>query len=267
MFNQQIHETINETLNETINETIPININNNTILLVEPRIIEYIPLLIESYHNHLKDWNIVFYCGIDKKQYWKPLLHNCVEIRELNVDNFHTPSQYSYFMKQPELWESLYGDYVLTIQTDTMIMNIEPYTIDYFIQLNKSYIGGNMNFRWNELSREKIHFDQYNFNGGLSLRKRLDMIKIIKTFPPALLNNKFIYSSSIETDPEDVYFTIGCYKLGLPVGDDEPSSHFAVHKIFKCGGFFGFHQPCISIKQDIIKCYPEINQYHSYLFR
>lgn len=236
----------------------------NTILLVEPRIIEYIPSLIETYHKYLVDWNFIFYCGKGKKQYWKSLLNNYIEIRELDVDNFNTPSKYSFFMKQKQLWESLYGDYVLTIQTDTMIMNIEPYNIDYFINLNKSYIGGNMNFRWNELSRESIYFDNYNFNGGLSLRKRLDMIKVIETFPPVLFNDKTIYSSKIETDAEDVYFTIGCYKLGMTLGDDDASSHFAVHKIVK-NGFFGFHQPCLSIKQDIINMYPELR--NSYLFR
>jgi hypothetical protein len=39
-------------------------------------------------------------------------------------------------------------------------------------------------------------------------------------------------------DAEDVYFTIGCYKLALPVGDDEQCSHFSVHNYLK-DGFFG----------------------------
>jgi hypothetical protein len=89
------------------------------------------------------------------------------------------------------------------------------------------------------------------------------MIKVIESFPPILFDDKTIYSSNIETDPEDVYFTLGCYKLGMPVGDDEESSHFAVHKILK-NGFFGFHQPSLDFKQHIIELYPELN--NSYLF-
>jgi hypothetical protein len=145
-----------------------------------------------------------------------------------------------------------------------MIMSIEPYNINYFVNLNKSYIGGNMNFKWNELHREGIEFKNYNFNGGLSLRKREDMIKVIENFPPILFNDATIYSSNVETDPEDVYFTIGCYKLGLSIGDDEESSHFAIHKIIK-NGFFGFHQPENSIKNTIINVYPELK--NTYLFQ
>jgi hypothetical protein len=42
----------------------------------------------------------------------------------------------------------------------------------------------------------------------------------------------------LQTDAEDVYFAIGCYKLGMPVGDDDQSSHFSVHNYLK-HGFFG----------------------------
>ncbi len=263
LLNLPFENEINITENITENINIIKNINKNTILLIEPRIIDNVPSIIEKYHKYLFDWNFVFYCGKNKKQHWESLLNDYVEIRELDVDNFNTPSQYSFFMKQKELWESLYGDYVLTIQIDTMIMNIEPYNIDYFIKLNKSYIGGNMDFRWIELCRENISFERYNFNGGLSLRKRLDMIKVIESFPPILFNDITIYSSDIQTDPEDVYFTIGCHKLGMLIGDDEESSHFAVHKILK-NGFFGFHQPSLNIKNDIIQLFPELS--NSYLF-
>jgi hypothetical protein len=236
----------------------------NTILLVEPRMLNEIPDVIKRYRAHLPDWNVVFYCGKDTKSYWESKLEKYVELRELEVHNFDTPGRYSFFLKQKEVWESLYGDFILTIQADTMIMSIEPYDINYFIKLNKSYIGSNMNFKWYEIKREGVDFNYYNFNGGLSLRKRKDMIKIIEHFPPQLLDDTHVYSSHIETDPEDVYFTLGCYRLGLPVGDDEESSHFSIHKIYK-HAFFGFHQPCTSLKDDILTFHPELT--HSYLFK
>ena len=37
------------------------------------------------------------------------------------------------------------------------------------------------------------------------------------------------------------YFTIGCYRLELPLGDDEASSHFAVHSFYK-EAYFGIHR-------------------------
>ena len=120
-----------------------------------------------------------------------------------------------------------------------------------------------MNFEWNEIKREKIDFKYFNFNGGLSLRKRNDMIKVIESFPQHLFDGTNVYSSAISTDPEDVYFTLCCRKLGLPVGDDEESSHFAVHKIYKTA-FFGFHQPCVHLKSTILSFHPELQ--NSYLF-
>ena len=216
----------------------------NTVLLIEPRILDIIPSLITEYYKHLGDnWNYVFYCGKDTSCYWKPKVEKYVEIRELNVYDFPLSNQYNDFMKQRIIWESLYGEYVLTIQTDTWPTNIPPYSINYFINLNKSYIGGNMEYIWNEFKRDGIHIEPRNFNGGLSLRKRNDMIRIIDKFPPEPTMWLSAESAKMETDAEDCYFTMGCYKLGLPIGDDFESSHFAIHSIYR-DKFFGIHQPC-----------------------
>ena len=142
-------------------------------------------------------------------------------------------------MKTKELWQSLYGNYVLTFQADTYILNEKPYTIDYFINMNKSYIGGNMEHGWNELIREKLSINYRNFNGGLSLRKRKDMVNIIEQFgtEPTVHN-----SQKMQTDPEDVYFTLGCYKLNLPIGDDVECLYFCCNRIWT-EYFFGVHKP------------------------
>ena len=163
-----------------------------------------------------------------------------IEVRELKVNNFTIP-EYSDFMKSKELWETLYGEFVLTFQLDTYILNKEPYTIDYFMKLNKSYIGGNMDHGWNELLREKMYINYRNFNGGLSLRKRQDMIKIINTFGTELTKNNYD-SNKMQTDAEDVYFTIGCYMLKLSIGDTVECMHFCVNRIY-VDGFFGVHKP------------------------
>jgi hypothetical protein len=199
--------------------------SKNTLLLIEPRINMYIFNILKRALNVLKDdWNYVFYCGKGCENYWKKILPPIIELRELDVDNLNGVT-YSNLCKSRSLWDSLYGDFVLTIQLDAWIQNDPPYTIDYFINLNKSYIGGNMDYDWGGLLQD---VPIKNFNGGLSLRKREDMIRIIDNIP------------STDDLMEDVYFTMGCYKLGLSVGDDKPSSHFAVHSIFK-SRCFGYH--------------------------
>ena len=229
------------------------NKNKNTVLLIEPRFEQNILYLLANTHNKLgNDWNYVFYCGKSYLSDWKRILPNFIEIRPLDHDNFENSRLYSDFCKKRELWESLYGDYVLTIQLDTWIQNLEPYTIDYFIKLNKAFIGGNMSYTWSYFDKINIHHSVRNFNGGLSLRRRVYMIYVTINYPalPTLDDQ-----SNFLTEHEDVYFTMGCIKINLPIGDDEESSHFSLHTIYH-DKFFGIHQPNEEIKKRLEKLYP-----------
>ncbi len=218
------------------NEMIKIQ-NKNTALIVEPRLIEDLPRIILDYYNKLgTSWHIVFYCGKGLKKYYKSkLIPVHIEIRELEVNNF-TADEYSTFFKRLDLWENLYGNYVLVFQYDTYILNKAPYNIDYYIYLNQSYIGGNMAYKWLEfedLPIEERPKEPSNYNGGLSLRNRLHMIQII---------NYMGYSHYAE----DVYFTIGCIKLNLKFGNIKECNNFAIHTIYY-NNYFGIHKPISGI--------------------
>ena len=234
--------------------------NKNTVLLIEPRFKEEIKLILANTFNKLgKSWNYVFYCGKSFLETWREKLPNFIEIRPLENDNFENTKLYSDFCKQKELWESLYGNFVLTIQLDTWIMNLDPYNIEYFINLNKSFIGGNMEYTWGYFDKIDLKHDIRNFNGGLSLRKRLDMISVIENFPPL---NTLDDRSDFLTEHEDVYFTYGCIKLNLLFGNNNESTHFSLHTIFK-DKYFGIHQP----NENIIKELKKTNPYLLYLNR
>jgi hypothetical protein len=233
----------------------------NTALIVEPRDLEKLPLIINHFHITLGDtWKVVFYCGKGLSNKWKNLLYKAIEVRELDVENY-TTTQYSDLLKTSEIWESLYGEYVLIFQADAWIINKAPYTIDYFTQMNKSYIGGNMCYKWIELQKD---ISSWNFNGGLSLRKRNDMITIIKTFPPIKTQDNppdnFLENGGtlppIEVLAEDVYFVSGCYRLNLPVGDTYECEFFAIHTIYK-NEFFGVHKPSWYVRQYLVNSHPE----------
>jgi len=223
-----------------------------TALLIEPRRLERLPSIIQHFQRVLPDWQFVFYCGKSAK--WSAAELPGVEIRELPTDNF-TSEEYSNFCKSPDLWKSL-GPYVLVFQSDTWIMNTEPYTIDFFLKRNKSFTGGNMYYHWEEMKAANIFPTYRNFNGGLSLRKRDDMLKILYAFPPRPTNNS---SAAHEEMAEDVYFTIGCYKLDLPVGCHEEDSHFALHTVPK-DAYFGIHQPTAEVKEHVLAVFPEAAQ-------
>jgi hypothetical protein len=236
--------------------------NKNTVLLIEPRFKnEIIYILANAYNKLGNNWNYVFYCGKSFKSNWETILPNFIEIRPLENDNFDNTKLYSDFCKKKELWESLYGKYVLTIQLDTWIMNHEPYNISFFINLNKSYIGGNMEYTWGYFDKINLHHDNRNFNGGLSLRNRLDMLKVIETYPPLpTLDDR----SSFLTEHEDVYFTFGCIDLKLPIGDDIESSFFSLHNIYRYK-YFGIHQPSDKVKQKVKKTNPYLKYINTFL--
>lgn len=234
----------------------------NTALIVEPRDMKRIPLIINHFLFTLgANWKIVFYCGSGLKAKWVSKVNKEVEIRELPVSNFNA-SQYSDLLKSRELWDTLYGEFVLVFQTDAWIMNEPPYTIDYFLSRNKSYIGSNMCYRWEHIEF-KTNF--WNYNGGLSLRKRKDMIKIIDTYPPLntldhppLGQEELSKNNPMETYAEDVYFVVGCNRLGLEMGDsDEEFNCFSIHTIFYPRAF-GIHKPSPFAKSKLIQLYPEI---------
>jgi len=238
----------------------------NTMLIVEPRKLPGLASIINKFRETLgKNWNYVFYCGNDAKGYWATTdLHKDIEVRPLDVNNFPNHCEYSDFMKSKKLWESLEGEFVLTTQADCWLINEGKYTIDYFIKKNVSYIAGNMCYGWYELERDNINLPHKNLNGGLSLRKRADMLKVIDAYPPMPSAWSNLDSKGLPEDSEDVYFAIGCVKLGLKIGDDEDSTHFSLHSIYK-DDFFGIHQPRKEFGERLNNKFPELKYKNPYL--
>lgn len=238
----------------------------NTALIVEPRFLKHLPFVINDYYKKLgTKWKFVFFCGVGLKNIWIELLQNDnIEIREL-TNNCYKYNEYCDFIKSRYLWENLTGKYVLLFTPGSSIRNEDPFTIDFFMSLNKSYIGGNQFYQWNEMTRENIFPQHKNFQGGLSLRKRKDMIKIIDTFGTSKTLENLSQSKNLQTDAEDVYFTIGCYKLGLSVGNDEICSHFSIHTILK-NKSFGFNRLEEGYYLNLIQGYDNICD-NLYLFK
>jgi hypothetical protein len=80
------------------------------------------------------------------------------------------------------------------------------------------------------------------------------MIDIIKHFEPQQTCNP---ATTMQDSMEDVYFTLGCYNLGYPLGDDAISSHFAVHTIYH-PQFFGIHQLNHHTRSSLLNQFPEL---------
>lgn len=233
----------------------------HTAVIVEPRYLERIPAILEHFRTTLgSEWKIVFYCGRGLKAQWGLLVSSEIEIRELDVSTM-SPVEYSDFFKRKDFWTSLQGEYVLVFEANSWIINKEPCTIDYFINMNHSYIGANMSYMWHSLIRDKLYNSDKmrNYCGGLSLRKRQDMLRILDEFPPEPTYTTPSESPRHATDPEDVYFVLGCYKLNLSIGDDNKCREFALHS-YPCPQFFGIYSPDIPLKMHINNIYPDISK-------
>jgi len=226
----------------------------NTALLIEPRKMDLCAAVIRNFQEVLgKDWKFIFLCGAGMTSYYIQLLNDLpfpVELWELNVTNLAC-DQYNNLLTSRELWEITESEFVLIFQTDTWLNKNCSRTIDeYFIY---SYVGGNRDYEWKELtSLSEPYNPRGPFNGGLSLRRRLDMIRIIDHFQT--LDVKF---------GEDVMFTMGCYMLGLPIGDSGLADTFCIHS-FLIPDPFGFHIQSHNEKvlQEAIQCFPDLQ--HSF---
>ena len=229
-------------------------------LIVEPRKLEKLDKIITHVYNKLNNnskynWEILFYCGKGLKTYYLSLFHNIkINIIELDTNNFED-IEYNDFLKSLSLWNNINSEYTLVFQADCYIFNNPPYTVDYFMDKNYSYIGGNMSYTWRELEHHNFNSEFRNFNGGLSLRKTKDMINIIQTFQPQPSIKEI---DKLESYGEDVYFTIGAYKLNLKIGNTEDDQYFACHSIItdKC---FGIHNSDMFLdKKRLLEIYPEV---------
>jgi len=240
--------------------------NKNTVLLIEPRFsIQALYILANTFSKiGAEKWKYVFYCGSSFANQWREILPQCVEIRPLDTDNFADIRLYSDFCKNAALWDSLYGDFVLTIQLDCWILSQGAYTIDFFVNKNKSFIGGNMDYDWAAFAIFGFPVNKTNmtFNGGLSLRKRKDMLAIIQRYPPEkTLDSR----TSVLSEHEDVYFVYGCMKMNLPLGNDKDCTHFSIHGIprDKC---FGIHKPETDEVKDSLRVkYPHLITLNKFL--
>lgn len=231
---------------------------NNTLLIVEPRYDLFLLKVIKQFIQTTGWLHLVFYCGNGLKDTWTKKFNEyqihgkIIELPDKNLNAY----TYSDLLKSRHVWESIETEYVLVFQLDTWTDKkySKTYDLNYFIDKSYSYIGGNMSYPWYELKCNGINFKRNNFNGGLSLRRTKHMLDIIDNFPP---QNTMDEKYDMTKMAEDCYFTLGCIKLGYKVGNDEESSHFAVHTI-PTNDFFGIHKLDLRTLKQMCTTYPEL---------
>ncbi|AGE51384.1 hypothetical protein PBCVCviKI_071R [Paramecium bursaria Chlorella virus CviKI] len=212
---------------ETFNKSL-------SVVMLEPRRLDDLDLVARVWVERLQtlciNYEFVFYCGKGDGEYWRERFPKEFEIKELDVNNFATSEAgcgYSDFFKREEFWKTFKYDFVLTIQGDTWPLDVV--SLPGYMDKNWAYIGGNQpEHEWNVFCKAMGYTGAVKtFNGGLSLRRRDAMLRVLEEFPPSITQ----FNSTVHTEmPEDAYFVFGCIKLGLNIGENDPAArYFCVH--------------------------------------
>jgi hypothetical protein len=192
-------------------------INKNSIkksLLVETRNLEHNEFVIKNTIQKLGDgWGHIIYCHKDNENQIRNIckdISNDIDIRLLDfqIDR----NSYNNLCLDINFWNEIDCEKVLIYQTDTFILNKFD---DEFLKYD--YLGANwgpgshMVFLKKEL---KIEEDLTNGNGGLSLRS-VEVIKdSLKDENFKFKYFKYNFDNDLDKIPEDVYFSLWCFRNG-----------------------------------------------------
>lgn len=145
---------------------------------------------------------------------FKSMLPNYWGYMCIKNHNVRTLNDYNALMTSKQLWEMIPFDKVLIFQQDAKLLK---YGIEEFTEWD--YVGA----PWK--------FQQHGGNGGLSLRSKEMMLKIITSAP---------YQGPSIDGYEDVYFSNNMEKFGGKLAPREVCEQFSVEGIFKLGTL-GYH--------------------------
>lgn len=210
--------------------------SKNEAVLIEYRCFPHLEFIIKTAILKLgKKWSHTIICGNNNYDFMKLLcskISDKIKIINTKFDNL-SPSQYSLFLSETKFWDYLTGEKILIYQEDSLIFKNN---IDDF--LHWDYIGA----PW----PENTDNNKKNVgNGGLSLRTREKMLKIINKVN---INNTKLNKSTIDymknsncsTIPEDVYFSKNMEELNIGnLADNKSAFHFSTESIYNENSFGG----------------------------
>jgi len=207
-------------------------------VLVEYRCLPHLEFIIRNTIIKLGvNWSHTIICGNLNYDFMVNMCETIskkIKIIKTNYDNLF-PSDYSRFLSSLDFWNLLNGEKILIYQDDTCIFKNN---IDDFLKWD--YIGA----PWIEKQNDN---KSGVGNGGLSLRTKSIMVKIIQTISidDTKYNSstlKYIENTNSNVLPEDVYFSLNMEKLGIGLLADRVSAfNFSTESILNTDSFGG-HQ-------------------------
>jgi len=185
------------------------------------------------------EWDIVFYGSESSTAYFRKMMGdaNAGYFTHPFLENAFDRENYNMLLKDQSFWQSLLDKgytKALIVQDDSLIIKkgFEKYVDSY------DYIGA----AWTRCTAndQLIPYVGENLvgNGGLSLRS----IDVMLTITQKLESEKrWLFNSMVQQVPEDVYFAMGCNKLGKSVMKADLADKVFIEENFDVNAL-GFHK-------------------------
>ena len=215
-----------------------------TAIIIEPRKHKALDYVLTNFYNNLSDdWQIIIFHGNNNKNYVKNIINkfnkNRIKLINLNVNNLSIPGYCKLFYNK-WLYNNIPTETFLVFQTDTLISPKYKHLINDFLKYD--YVGA----PWNETMMKDI-INVYGGkdpvgNGGLSLRKKSKMLKILNTYSTRHKDGWIIN--------EDVFFSI--HSENKPSADE--AKNFSIEQLYNDKAF-GVHK---AYKYVELEWFPEL---------
>jgi hypothetical protein len=198
-------------------------IEKYTAIIIEPRKHRALEFVLRNALDNLDlRWSVQIFHGTENEEWLKQILEKSfqkdlprISLKNLGVSNLKTSQEYNKLLTSREFTEAIPTETFLIFQTDSMINPAHKNLIEKFIDYD--YVGA----PWKSIISVG--------NGGFSLRKRSTMLKIIEKYNRP--NEMY----------EDVFFSIGCFRLRAHVPSLEIAKEFSIETIYNPYSF-GIHR-------------------------
>lgn len=202
-------------------------------VLIEFRSLPHIEFLVRNMIHKLgPNWSHTVVCGNTNHSQIREISASIPNLRilKLNVNNL-TQNDYSEYLCTREFWDLLYGEKILIYQEDSCMFKTN--IMDF---MNSDYIGA---------PYSNVKSTQYVGNGGLSIRSRSCMLKVINQielskFTIPTFTQSYCEKMRLRYCPEDVYFSTNMQDLSIgKVAEWEDAYRFSTDSIANpnaCGG-------------------------------
>ena len=236
---------------------VAINANNAlyTAIIIEPRKHKALDFVLNNFWNNLDErWTFVIVHGTKNENFVKEIVTKSknakrTQLVNMGVSNL-TVSQYSELFYNPLLYNYIPTETFLVFQTDSIILKENRNKVYDFMRYD--YVGAPWPHEWGILGKMSVG------NGGLSLRKKSKMLKML-SLKDTIKHSKSMYG---KYTAEDQFFN-GYYFPNEYISKPtfEQAKNFSIEAVYTSAPF-GVHKLWDGLNKkdlhNLIKKYPDI---------